>query len=270
MEVIAGYLASGLIGISLGLLGGGGSIITIPVLVYLFNIEPVLATAYSLFVVGATSAVGAVKSAMNKNVDFKNAVVFAIPSTIAIFLTRHFLLPWIPEVIFQLDGGYLSKDMAIMILLSVVMVAAGIRMIQYCRYCEEHGDPDASSDKNYLLVLGQGLIVGLISGIVGAGGGFLIIPALVLLVKLPMKQAIGTSLLIIAINSLIGFLGDTHLYNQIDFGFLITITGLAFVGVFVGIFLAKFVRSEKLKTSFGWFTLVIAAYIGVKEVILIL
>lgn len=123
METIAGYFASGLIGVSLGLIGGGGSIITIPVLVYLFHIEPTLATAYSLFVVGSTSLVGGIRSAISKSVDLKSALLFAVPSTVGVFMTRHFLLLHIPDTIFKVNGFNLHKDVALMLFFSLIMLS---------------------------------------------------------------------------------------------------------------------------------------------------
>jgi len=265
MENIVGYLASGLIGISLGLIGGGGSIITIPVLVYLFHIEPTLATAYSLFIVGATSLVGGVRSGLNKMVDIKSAILFSIPSTIAIYLTRHYLLPHIPDTILTLDSFILTKNIAIMILFAIIMMAASVRMIIDKQ--KDTGENNLITPSLFMILL-QGLIVGVLSGIVGAGGGFLIIPALVLLAGLPMKKAIGTSLIIIAVNSLVGFLGDFHILTQIDFPFMLILSVLAIAGVFLGTYLSRFVKGNILKSGFGWFALLMAIYIVVKEILI--
>jgi len=265
MENIAGYLAAGLIGISLGLIGGGGSIITIPVLVYLCHIEPTLATAYSLFIVGTTSLVGGVRSALNKMVDIKSAILFAIPSIIAIYLTRHYLLPHIPDTILRVDSFTLTKNIAIMIFFSIIMMAASIRMIIDKQ--KDNGE-DHLITPNLFMIFLQGLIVGVLSGIVGAGGGFLIIPALVLLAGLPMKKAIGTSLIIIAVNSLAGFLGDFHIMSQIDFSFMLILSVMAIAGIFLGTYLSRFVKGNNLKSGFGWFAFLMAIYIVVKEVII--
>jgi uncharacterized protein len=262
MEDLAGYVASGLIGLSLGLIGGGGSIITIPVLVYLFHIEPTLATAYSLFIVGTTSLVGGVRSAFNRMVDFKSALLFSIPSTIAVYLTRHFLLPHIPEVIVTQNSFSLTKDMALMLFFSVIMVIASVKMIR-----NNHKKPDHVSH-NFSMIIVHGLVVGIVTGIIGAGGGFLIIPALVLLVGIPMKKAIGTSLIIIAINSLIGFVGDLNVIKQIDFSFMFLLSALAMAGVFLGTYLSKFIKGKNLKSGFGWFALAMSGFIMIKEIMI--
>lgn len=264
MESIVGYLASVLIGVSLGLIGGGGSIITIPVLVYLFHIEPTLATAYSLFIVGTTSVVGGVRSAWNHTVDLKSAILFSIPSSIAIYLTRHFLLPHIPDTILTLESFTLTKNISIMIFFSIIMLIAAVRMI---RDNQNDDVENHLNHRNIFMILLQGLMVGIVSGIVGAGGGFLIIPALVLLAGLPMKKAIGTSLVIIAINSLIGFIGDFHLVSEINFSLMMVISILAIAGVFLGTYLSKFINGKNLKAGFGWFALTIAIFILLKEIL---
>jgi uncharacterized membrane protein YfcA len=262
MENLVGYLASALIGVSLGLIGGGGSIITIPVLVYLFHIEPTLATAYSLFIVGTTSLVGGIRNTVLKTVDFKSALLFSIPSTLAVYFTRHFLLPHIPEHIASIGSFTLTKDIALMLFFSLIMVLAALRMIRDKQGEEKEVTMDR---KQLLIVILQGFIVGIVTGIIGAGGGFLIIPALVLLVGLPMKKAIGTSLIVIAINSLIGFMGDMHLVQEIDFPFMMILSGLAVMGVFFGMYLSRFIDGKNLKSGFGWFALAMAIFIIMKE-----
>ncbi len=263
MESFVGYFASGLIGVSLGLIGGGGSIITIPVLVYLFHIEPTLATAYSLFIVGTTSMVGGIRNAWNHTVDIKSAILFSIPSTIAVYLTRHFLLPHIPNAILTIGSFTLTKNIAIMIFFSVIMLIAALRMIR-----DKQNDDIENHlvHLNIFMIIVQGLVVGIVSGIIGAGGGFLIIPALVLLAGLSMRKAIGTSLVIIAINSLIGFMGDFHQLEEINFRFMMFISALAVAGVFLGTYVSKFVKGKNLKAGFGWFALTMAIFIMMKEI----
>lgn len=265
MENFAGFLASALIGVSLGLIGGGGSIITIPVLVYLFHIEPTLATAYSLFIVGTTSMVGGIRSTLLKTVDFKSALLFSLPSTVAVYLTRHFLLPHIPENIVSISYFTLTKNIALMLFFSIIMMLAAVRMIRD----KQREEKDVTMDRKRLwIVILQGFVVGLVTGIIGAGGGFLIIPALVLLVGLPMKKAIGTSLIVIAINSLFGFVGDMHLVREINFSFMMILSVLAVVGVFLGIYLSRFIDGKNLKSGFGWFALAMAIFIMIKELVI--
>ena len=264
--ILAGYFASILIGISLGLIGGGGSILTVPVLVYLFGIDAVLATGYSLFIVGATAAVGGIKAALNKLVDFKTAVVFAIPSFIAVFLTRLYLVPALPDLLFTVGDFKVTKALGIMVFFAFIMIAAAISMMRKNKIGNEN-EEKRDQKFNYPAIIAEGSIVGVITGMVGAGGGFLIIPALVLFAKLPMKKAVGTSLIIIAAKSLIGFLGDIEASETIDWTMLLTITAIAIVGIFIGSWMAKFIDGKKLKTGFGWFVLAMAAYIILKEIV---
>jgi len=261
---IFGYVGALLIGLVLGLIGGGGSILTVPILVYALTLNPVIATAYSLFVVGTTSLIGAVKNMMKGMVDFKTAIIFAIPAFIAVYLTRAFLIPAIPDQLFEIGNFMVTKNLAIMLFFAIVMLLASVSMI---RNTHKETDETAKITYNYPLIIIEGLVVGTITGIVGAGGGFLIIPALVLLAKLPMKKAVATSLFIIAIKSLIGFLGDVQ-YLDIDWTFLLSFTAISVVGIFIGIWLNKFIDGKKLKKAFGWFVLLMGIYIIYKELVM--
>ena len=261
---ITGFAAAILIGISLGLIGGGGSILTVPVLVYILGVNPVLATAYSLFVVGSTSLVGAVTYMKKGLMDYKTAIVFAIPSFIAVFLTRKFLVPALPDPLFSIGEFLITKSSGIMVFFAFIMLFAAYSMIR-----EKKGEDQEDQEKvkfNFPMIALEGSVVGLITGIVGAGGGFLIIPALVLLAKLPMKMAVGTSLLIIAAKSLIGFLGDLST-QTIDWPLLIMFTVLSIVGIFIGSALSKKINERVLKTGFGWFVLLMGIFIITKELL---
>jgi uncharacterized membrane protein YfcA len=330
MEII-GYFAAILIGFTLGLIGGGGSILTVPVLVYIFQIDPVLSTGYSLFVVGISSVVGALSYMKKGLLSYRTAIVFAIPSFIAVFLTRKFLMPAIPDRLFSIGNldittdfffvlaliiilfgfGFLifknsekigkqyskvlglmipaaimvyimrqfvipaiphelivignfvlTKNIGIMIFFSIIMILSAYSMIKGNKKYTPKPEGDISF--NYPLIVTEGAIVGTITGIVGAGGGFLIIPALVLLANLPMKMAVGTSLLIISVKSLIGFLGDVA--NQtIDWKFLLIFSSLSIGGIFVGTYTTRYISAEKLKRGFGWFILAMGIYIFIKE-----
>lgn len=261
MEII-GYIASLVIGISLGLIGGGGSILTVPVLVYLFRVQPVIATAYSLFIVGSTSLVGAFPKYKLGEVNLKTALIFGVPSIAAVFATRAYIVPAIPNEIFSIGSLVVTKSLLMMILFAVLMVFASISMIRNPKKKEEK--EQEKQEFNYPVILLEGAVVGVLTGLVGAGGGFLIIPALVLLSKLPMKQAIGTSLLIIAAKSLIGFTGDLG-KEAMNWTLLLTITALAILGIFIGNQLSKKISAEGLKKGFGWFVLAMGVYIIVKE-----
>jgi uncharacterized membrane protein YfcA len=262
--VIIGFSAAILIGVSLGLIGGGGSILTVPVLVYILGVDPVLATAYSLFVVGSTSLVGAGTYMKKGLVNYKTALVFAIPSFIAVFLTRKFLVPALPDPLFTVGEAIITKNIGIMVFFALIMLAASFSMIK-----GKKGGDAADEEEvkfNFPIIALEGSVVGVITGFVGAGGGFLIIPALVLLAKLPMKMAVGTSLLIIAAKSLIGFLGDLS-SQTIDWQMLLIFTSLSIVGIFIGSALSKKINEKILKTGFGWFVLVMGIYIITKELL---
>lgn len=261
MLELLGYLGAVLMGISLGLIGGGGSILTVPILVYLFGVNAELSTAYSLFIVGLTSLFGSFSHMKMGNIHWRTAIVFGIPSIISVYLTRHFIVPAIPNPVF----GGLSKDLAILIFFAIIMVAASYSMIRKGKP-KAAGEIDAEVSFNYPMILAEGLIVGMVTGLVGAGGGFLIIPALVILSKLPMKEAVGTSLVIIAAKSLIGFFGEGEA-TAINWQFLFTISAFAIIGIFIGTALSKKIDGAKLKPAFGWFVLVMGIYIITKELL---
>lgn len=333
VTTLLGFFSALLIGLSLGLIGGGGSILTVPVLVYMMGIEPVLATAYSLFVVGATSFVGALQYMRKGLLSYKTAVVFAVPSFVAVFATRKYLLPalpnsiqaqvaeesitafffgltllvgvsiaalmllkvdlskagksfwkvvglmapaalmvfvmrqWVipmvPDLLWKSGEFELTKGAAIMILFAIIMLVASYSMIK--GRSEKDCKPKRLNGKGMALVVLEGAGVGTLTGIVGAGGGFLIIPALVILAGLPMKQAVGTSLLIITVKSLIGFVGDLS-HQTIDWGFLLLFTSLSIAGIFVGSALSSKIPGEKLKKGFGWFVLVMALFLLGKQI----
>lgn len=264
MEII-GYTAAILIGISLGLIGGGGSILTVPLLVYLFGIDAFLATEYSLFIVGISSLVGSVSYFKKGLVNFKMALIFGIPSVISIFLTRIYLLPLIPEEVLRIENFTITKNIFLLLIFAGLMILASYKMIRG-KIPEEL--LESPTNKNHVLqAAGQGSIVGVLTGLVGAGGGFMIIPALVNLLKIPMKIAIGTSLVIISFNSLIGFVSSEN-HVKIEWKLLISITAIAVAGIVIGSQLSKKIDGKKLKPAFGWFILIMGIYIVIKEIFL--
>jgi len=261
MELL-GYFLAALVGISLGLIGGGGSILMVPILVYVFAINPVIATSYSLFVVGSTSLLGAINNYRKGLVSIKTALLFGLSSITTVFITRKLIMPVIPDVLFSIGTFQVKHELATMLLFAILMLMASVAMIRR-RKDGPHVDTTISTTDTAKL-LGYGMLIGLATGFLGAGGGFLIIPALVLIVKMPMKKAVGTSLLIIALNSLIGFTGDLG-HVIIDWKFLLTVSAIAITGIFIGGAIAKKIAGEKLKRGFGWFVLVMGIYIIIKE-----
>ncbi|HYC83835.1 MAG TPA: sulfite exporter TauE/SafE family protein [Chryseosolibacter sp.] len=254
-----GYVAAVFIGIILGILGGGGSILSIPILVYLFGVEPVLASAYSLFIVGMTSFVGAIPKYRDHLVNLRTGFIFGVPSIATIFVTRKWIVPMIPDVIFQTADFPVTKRFLILGVFGLLMILASVSLIRQRNEIKK----EDHRFKTFLVVI-EGALIGFLTGFVGAGGGFLIIPALVLLTGLPFKTAVGTSLFIIAINSLIGFLGDVMNY-RIEWQFLLIITALAIAGILIGNQMQKKVPAPKLRYSFGWFILFMGCYILIRE-----
>lgn len=264
MEII-GYIAAALIGISLGLIGGGGSVLTLPVLVYLFGITPAAATSYSLFIVGSTSLVGAMGSYRKKKVNVPVALLFGIPSIIAVWMTRHYVMPAIPAELFTLGSWVVTRELAVMLLFAGLMLLASFSMIRGKAVVAENPAPMDIAGKVRLALYGT--VIGFVTGLLGAGGGFLIIPALIMLAGLPMKTAVGTSLMIMAMSTLIGFMGDTG-HAGINWPLLLTLTGIAVAGVIVGGLLSRRIPGEKLKHGFGWFVLAMGVYIILLETVL--
>lgn len=263
MEIFA-YIASAFIGISLGLTGGGGSILTVPVMVYLFGIDPLAATSYSLFIVGFTSLTGAFLNYQQGLVQVKTGLLFGLSSIAAVWLTRKLLIPLIPEQIFTIGTYVLTSHILLMVLFAILMVAAATSMIK-----GRNGKHDIQSSEeklNFPKMIVYGVTIGITTGLLGAGGGFLLIPTLVVLMRVPMKQAIGTSLFIIALNSLIGFTADIG-HFKMDWTLLLGVTVLATAGVFVGSQISRHINANKLKTGFGWFVLVMGIFILIKELI---
>ncbi|MFL5752538.1 MAG: sulfite exporter TauE/SafE family protein [Bacteroidia bacterium] len=268
--IITGYILFVFIGIVLGLIGGGGSILGVPVLVYLLGFPADVATGYSLFIVGLTSLIGSYRNIAKGNISLESLLIFAIPSLITVFCVRNYLMPVLPEVIFTWGNFMVKKNFLIMFVFSMLMIFSSFSMIRSNRIPrrkEINREEFARSPLQVPIVISLGIAVGFLSGFVGAGGGFLIIPVLVFFVRVPIKKAIGTSLAIIAINSLIGFAGTFGHINA-DWKFLLTLSSLAIAGIIIGTYLNNFVSGKRLKPAFGWFTLVVGIFIVIKELVL--
>jgi uncharacterized membrane protein YfcA len=266
MEIsqLIGYILAVFVGMTLGMLGSGGSILSVPILVYVMGIEPTLATAYSLFVIGTTSLVGGIHKAKQKLVDFYKFILFGIPAIISVFVTRKILVPRIPEIIFSTANFTLTKPILIMVFFALVMIFASVRMIKPLK----EKIVVEVVQLNYFKIALMGILIGLISGFVGAGGGFLIVPTLLFFAKTPMKMAVGTSLFIVSAQSLIGFTGDIMSNQIIDWKLLEYFTLASIIGIFIGNSIAKKADDEKLKTGFGWFVLAMGIYIIIRELFL--
>lgn len=259
---IAGFFAAFIIGITLGLIGGGGSILTIPVLVYLFHIPPTIATGYSLFIVGISSLAGSYNSFRKGNINMKAVLYFGITSIITVVLIRKLLLPIIPEQFFNLGSFIVTRSFLTMILLAIVMILASFNMI----YKPTPKHVQHVPNMHYGKALIRGVEIGILTGLLGAGGGFLIIPVLIFSFHLSMKKAVGTSLLIIALNSLFGFASDLTQY-EMNWQLLLSLTAIAVAGTFVGNLLGLKIPGEKLKKGFGIFILLAGCYIILHELL---
>lgn len=258
MEIL-GYFFALIIGLIMGIIGGGGSILGVPIFVYLFEMNALTATTLSLFVVGVASAVGATGNAKKGNVDFKTALLFGIPSVLSVIFVRKIILPHLPDPLFSIGTFPIEKNLFILVLFAALMLISSIKMIVGNQKIET-----TNQSPQYPMLVTQGIAVGMITGMIGAGGGFLIVPALVMLLNLEMKKAIGTSMMIISMNSLLGFLSSQK--TGINWQFLLIFTSIAVIGMLIGIQLAKKIDGKKLKPIFGWFVLMMGIYIIIKEI----
>lgn len=260
MEIV-GYFLAILIGVSLGLIGGGGSILAVPVLAYLFSLGEVAATAYSLFIVGVAALVGGLKQHQKKFVDWRTALVFGAPAVLGVWLVRHFVIPQLPEVLFYIGEFAFTRRMGMFGVFALLMIWAAYSMLR----SKDRKGGTGEVNYRYGLIILEGLLVGGVTGFVGAGGGFLIIPALVILANLEIKKAIGTSLIIIALKSILGFLLGDALSMDIDWGFLLLFTSITVAGIFLGVHLGKSIDGSKLKKGFGYFIILMALVIFTLE-----
>lgn len=261
MEIL-GYIASFAMGIILGLLGGGGAILTVPILVYLFQLSPVLATGHSLFIVGLTALIGSFMYIRKGDFHFKVGLIFAVPSALGVNVSRGLILPQIPEIVARIGGFELTKEILIMVTFAGLMMAASLSMIKK----RKERKPSAGPTGLRLALIGaEGFMIGLLAGFVGAGGGFMIIPALVLLAGLPMRAAVGTSLMIIALQSLLGFAGDVSRGTLVHWSLLGMITGIAALGIIAGSALSHKIHEQKLKVAFGWLALLMGISILIEQ-----
>lgn len=260
---VFGYISALIIGISLGLIGGGGSILAVPVLAYLFSLNEKAATAYSLFIVGLSALVGGWKQHLKGYVDWRTAVVFGIPAIIGVTVIRHYIVPSLPNILFTIGDYGFTRRMGMFGLFALLMIPAAFSMLKKPKVIENA--PKVPVKYNYPLILAEGLFVGSITGFIGAGGGFLIIPALVILARVEMKVAVGTSLIIIAVKSLMGFFLGDALTMDINWQFLALFTFISFIGIFIGSYLSNLIDGNRLKKGFGYFILVMAVFIFYME-----
>ncbi|PKA05630.1 sulfite transporter TauE/SafE [Leptospira ellisii] len=257
--LIPGLIASFLMGTSLGLIGAGGAILTVPILVYIFEQDVMRATTNSLFVVGVAALVGALMKAIHRNVDIKAGFFFALPGFLSIFLVRRYLLPFLPDVLLSGFGFLVTKQSFVMTFFAFTMFFSSWAMIRSANRPSPDESRRHDSSPYFINVAVKGSLIGGITGLVGAGGGFLIIPALVLLLKFPVRLAVGTSLAIVAANSLFGFAISFPSVKNEDCPLLLSVCVLAVLGMFFGEILSSKMNERRLKKGFGYFVLTIAA-----------
>jgi uncharacterized membrane protein YfcA len=263
INIILGFVGALLVGITLGLIGSGGSILSLPIFVYLFGLNPIIASAYSLFTVGITSLIGSIKNIKFKLIDFNTSLYFSLSAAISVYITRKYLINLIPEEIITIGNLLITKEKFLMLFFALLIYFAGIAMIK--KRVDKSQNQRRKSKYDKVLILIEGAVVGVVTGLVGAGGGFIIIPVLVLFSKLNMKNAIATSLVIISIKSLIGFIGDIE-NHIIDWEFLIMFSLISILGIYIGQAIGLKIDGSKLKKGFGYFVIVVASCVVLKEI----
>ncbi len=260
---VIGLLLAIVVGVTLGMIGSGGSILTVPILVYILGVNPVLATTYSLLIIGTTSLIGAVKGVQEKTVDFGKIIYFGLPSMVTVFIVRSYILPLVPDVI-HVAGYSFHQDNVLMVLFASIMILSSVPMIKG----REKNILKSDDGENLMLVAGQGILVGFVTGVVGAGGGFLIIPVLINSFGLSLKRAVSTSLLLITINSTIGLFGDLHKFGLFDWQLIIAYIILSIIGLFIGFKVSSRIDNSVLKKGFGYGILLVSIGILIHELIM--
>jgi uncharacterized membrane protein YfcA len=267
MYEILGYAGAIVVGLLVVLIGAGGSILTVPVLVYLFHISPVIATGYALLIVGTTSIISTLSYIRRKMVNYRIAVIFGIPSVAAVYITRRYMLPAIPDEMSTFGDSVISKDAFLMLLMGVLLFVSATSMVMIKRKYDAEPELNLNTFYYTRMILIEGLIIGVLTGLVGTGGGFMIIPALVILCNLPIKTAIGTALLIASAKSGIGFLGEISINADIDYELIFKFTAFSLVGIAIGTYLSDKVSGYKLRNYFGYFLYVVGATILITELL---
>lgn len=268
MYIFAYFLAI-LIGISIGLVGSGGSIMAVPILVYLLRLDPIIATAYSLFIVGASSLTGGIVKAFKNLVDFKMVVVLGMPSLLMVLITRIYIVPQLPDILWENESLQISKSLFVMLFFAIIMIIASFSMIKVTESKEEVLSTTSKSGLYVPFVLMVGITLGVVTGMVGAGGGFLIVPSLVLVMHIPIHKAIGTSMWVVAINSLLGFCAYLITgQKNIDWNIIVCFTGASIFGILIGLLLSRHISGERLKKGFGYFILTMGTYILLSELLM--
>lgn len=279
MEIL-GYIALVLMGITLGLIGAGGSVLTIPIMIYLIKVPVITATFYSMVIVGSSSLIGMVR--YRNYILFRKTILFLAASVLGVFIARHFILS---TLLHTLGNELVNKG--ILILLIIFMLVSGYFMTRNPSSNQQNKllkNEDAELNSNFnsnkpeiknkksiftsrLFLILIGLVLGVLMGILGAGGGFLIIPILVLIMNFTVREAVATSFFITAMNSLVGIFSEKYYFSISDFSNLIKFIIPAYIGMFIGLYLGKFFNGAVLKKTFGYFIWLVCIFILMKEIL---
>ena len=260
---IIGYIGALFIGLVMGLTGSGGSILSIPILAYLYHFDEKTATAYSLFIVGVTALSGSVRGMLEKMVSYKAVLFLGIPAIIGVLTMRRLVVPVLPDVLFHIGNFDFTRRMLMFGLFSILLFIAAYSMLNKSRVTLSN-----RTNQDFVfhpLIVTEGLFLGFFMGLIGAGGGFLIVPALMLISKLHIKKAMATSLVIVSLNSLIGFFFGDFRNMEINWEFLIGFSIVSFLGILLGGFLAKRTNSVKLKEYFAYFIIAMGVFMFIME-----
>lgn len=251
-----GFLGALITGLLLGLVGGGGSLLAVPILTVLFSVGPETATQDALLVVGLTSSIGVADHLRQRTIHWPSVARFGLPSLLTVWLTRHWLLPLLPTVLVDTSFLTLTKTRLISLGFVLVMVVAAVGMLRPTT----PSPTSIPTDRNTFVwkLSAQGVAVGLLTGLVGTGGGFLIVPGLVILAGLPLTVAVGTSLLLVCLNSLVGFISTSGYGPPSDYSLLLLFSALSVGGVLLGNRLARYVPTDRLRPAFGYFMLLVS------------
>ncbi len=242
-------------GATFGLIGAGGSILSVPILIYIINLSPIIATSYSFYIVGLVALLGAIGYFRKKLISVVDVWYFSIPSTFGVIFSRYYILPSIPNIIFGID-----KNALITIMFSLLMIISGIMTLR-----KLENQSNLKKEKSLLLNSVYALIIGSIVGVLGAGGGFLIIPALYNLLKVDIKKSIGTSLAIVSLNCFIAVIVDFTSGNVTNGETIIPIMIFSIFGMLMGLKLESRVKTKNIKTIFAVFTMIIGIIILIKQ-----
>jgi len=259
IELVISIVASSIIGIAIGLLGAGGSILVMPVLVYVLGISPLIATTYSLGIVGISSAIAAIRNAREQQTNWKVLFTFAIPAIISIMIMRAYIMPALPKVL-ELGMIHISIESLSMIILSLLMLISAQRMMS-SKVLQSHDIQEIS----LMALMFTGLMIGVLTGFTGIGGGVLIVPAMILIGHMNVKEAAFTSMILIAMNTLPGLLVDIMNGKNLEWGLFTLLTNASVFGGYVGIMLSKRIRQDLLRISFGIIIALLALFILIKE-----